>query len=186
MVHSKPFLHELCILLKDINFQGHGFDTRQVEPPHPEGQLEEMWHSDSDPCQSQRRTQKLKIKHTHTHTLRSATDIGPILRKTSSVLVLPVWWDNKSFSVVHQEAMSLTGRQVHKDRLHHSPTPPLHRWPVHHTHLRGNIVTRTSSPPSAPSRWHKKVSPRWVRCFITSPSCNDVGCSLRRSWVTSW
>lgn len=65
---------------------------------------------------------------------------------------LLVWGDDEPFSMVHQEAASLTGHRVQNDRLHQSPTPWLHHWPIHHTHLQGNTVTHTSNPPPAQLR----------------------------------
>lgn len=68
------------------------------------------------------------------------------------VWVLLVWGDDEPFTVVHQEAASLTGHRVQNDRFHQSPTPWLHHWPIHHTHLQGNTLTHTSNPPPAQLR----------------------------------
>lgn len=62
VVSSELVLHERCLLLTDRHSQGCWFDSRQVEPPHPERQLEEVLHGDSDPQQTETKTQMLQIK----------------------------------------------------------------------------------------------------------------------------
>lgn len=68
---SELVLHELRLLLMDGHPQGCWFDSRQVEPPHPEGHLEEGLHRDSDPCGTKTTNTKVKTQTAQPHKRRS-------------------------------------------------------------------------------------------------------------------
>lgn len=104
------------------------------------------------------------------------------------VRVLQSFVDDKSFSIVNQEAASSAGHRVGDDRLHHCPTPWLYHWPVDDKNLKEYFInTQTSFTLCTffePKKWEDMGESRLLNDF-TSPSTN-VGFSRCWSRVVLW
>lgn len=171
---------QLGFALQQIDFQGCGLDSGQVELLHPEGQLQEVLRGRLDP--NRRTPQQESPEDGEPRDKRPHRERG----------VLPVSGDDQTFPVVHQQAGHQAAHRVHEERLHRGPTPGPQDRPVHHTHLEGKTgparprcghrwcccvpappPAPTASAPPAPGRHGRKGSSA-ASDVCTAPRCPPV------------